>query len=72
MPPDASIPLSTRSANQLREEAQKFRRLAATARTVVALEGFLRLAVRLDALANERECATKEPHHRDCGAKPTA
>jgi hypothetical protein len=64
MPADISIPPSTRSVAQLREEAEKYRRLAATARTVATLGALLRLADRLDALADWRERGGALPHNR--------
>ncbi|HTI84757.1 MAG TPA: hypothetical protein VL614_30250 [Acetobacteraceae bacterium] len=56
---DISIPPAKRSVAQLREEAEKYRRMAATARMAVALGGLLRLADRLDALADQRERETR-------------
>ncbi|HTW71559.1 MAG TPA: hypothetical protein VME47_16850 [Acetobacteraceae bacterium] len=48
-------PLSERSAAELRAQAVEYRRMAETARTPTALSGLLKLADRLDALADQRE-----------------
>ena len=51
------VPLSRRSSAQLRAEAQDYRRMAATARTENSL---LKLAIRFDALADQREHEASE------------
>jgi hypothetical protein len=56
------IPLSQRSIAMLRIEAAQYRRMAATARTASTQGSLLKLADRIDALADEREL---KPHH--CG-----
>lgn len=48
-------PLQTLSSAELRERAEQYREMAATARTAVAVEGLLKLAERFDAMAEQRE-----------------
>ena len=48
-------PLSERSAEELRAQAAENRRMAETARTETARSGLLKLAARLEALAEKRE-----------------
>jgi hypothetical protein len=48
-------PLSDLSGEELRERAQQHRDMAATARQAVAYNGLLKLASRLDALADAKE-----------------
>jgi len=49
------IPLSQRSAAQLRAQAEQYRRMAATARMADTEISLLKLAIRFDALADRRE-----------------
>jgi len=49
------IPLSLRSAAQLRAQAEQYRRMAATARMADTETSLLKLAIRFDALADQRE-----------------
>jgi hypothetical protein len=51
---DDYIPLSQRSASQLRAEAEQYRRMAATA-AADSRNSLLRLAARIDAFADQRE-----------------
>ena len=51
---DEYIPLSQRSAAQLRAEAEQYRRMAATAPADIR-DSLLRLAARVEALADRRE-----------------
>ena len=51
-------PLSQRSSETLREQAAEYRRMAETARTIEAVTGLLRLAIRFEALAE-----THQPGH---------
>jgi hypothetical protein len=48
-------PLSERPAAELRAQAAKYRQMAETARTEIALSGLRKIADRLDALADQRE-----------------
>jgi hypothetical protein len=48
-------PLSERSVAELRAKAAEYRQMAATARTMHAMEGLRKLADRFDALADKRE-----------------
>jgi hypothetical protein len=52
---DDYIPLSQRSTAQLRAQAEQYRRMAATARMANTENSLLKLAIRLDALADQRE-----------------
>ena len=52
---DDYIPLSRRSAAQLRAEAAQYRRMAATARMADTENSLLKLAVRFEVLADQRE-----------------
>ena len=49
------IPLSERPVATLRMQAEQYRRMAATARTAVTQGSLLKLADRIDALADQRE-----------------
>ena len=49
------LPLSQRSVAQLRAQAAIFRCMATSARAAVVRNSLLRLAVRIDALADQRE-----------------
>ena len=49
------IPLSQRSAAQLRAQAEQYRHMAATARMADTEISLLKLAIRFDALADRRE-----------------
>ncbi len=49
------VPVSQRSAAELRAQAAEFRRMAETARTMDATTSLLRLADRFDALAEQRD-----------------
>ena len=51
---DEYIPLSQRSAAQLRAEAEQYRRMAATAPADIR-DSLLRLAARVEVLADRRE-----------------
>jgi len=55
------IPLLQRSVVQLRAQAEQYRRMATTARTADTQNSLLRLALRFDALANQREAARADP-----------
>ena len=48
-------PLAGLSAAELRQRAEQYRQMAATARTPEALQGLSKLAERFDALADQRE-----------------
>lgn len=48
-------PLGGLSVAELRQRAEQYRSMAATARTTQALEGLLRLAERFEVLADQRE-----------------
>lgn len=50
------IALSQRSSAQLRAQADQYRRMAATARMADTEISLLKLAIRFDALADQREC----------------
>jgi hypothetical protein len=52
---NTSIPLSERSPEALRAQAAEYRQMAATARTAVIVGGLMRLADRVEALADQRE-----------------
>jgi hypothetical protein len=49
------VPLSERPIAELRAQAAEYRRMAVTARQTATKRGLLKLADRLDALADERE-----------------
>ena len=49
------VPLSERSVAELRGQAAEYRRMAEAARQLATRSGLLKLAARLDALADERE-----------------
>ncbi len=51
------VPLSQRSAVELRAQAAEYRRMAESAHTTGAFESLLRLADRFDALAERRDRA---------------
>jgi len=53
-------PLSQRSSAQLRAEAQNYRRMAATAHTADTENSLLKLAIRFEALAEQREREASE------------
>ncbi len=50
-------PLDRRSASELRDRAQEFRCMAATARTIEIRDDLLYLAAEFDGLAADREAA---------------
>ncbi len=63
------VPLSQRSALELRNQAEEFRALAATARTLQAKQGLEMLAVRFANLADRREA--QERRSRPLRSGPT-
>jgi hypothetical protein len=52
---EGSKPFSQRTPEMLREQAAEYRRMAETSYTIVVREGLLKLASRLEALADRRE-----------------
>src|SRR5690348_5576866 len=59
------IPLTERSPQALRAQAAEYRQMAATARTAVVVGGLMRLADRVEALADQRERDAKAGGNHD-------
>jgi hypothetical protein len=54
------IPLSQRSAQEIRAQGEMYRQMATTARTAVVKRGLELLAVRLTAIADRRGAAAND------------
>jgi hypothetical protein len=53
------VPLSQRTAQEIRAQGETYLRMAATARTAVAKRGLEALAVRFTAMADRREATER-------------
>lgn len=66
------VPLSQRSPDEIRAQADSYQEMAATSRTPEAKHGLEALAVRLAALADQREALETRPRRSPPANEPLA